>query len=168
MCLISIFLPSLAQCWFGAGAQSLRVEGGRREGWKEGQKEGGKDGRKGRKKGGNLGRKVLWLLLPDSPWYVRHVTSPWPTFVLTCERDTPRGLCTHQRDSRCKKSLAEGKSLEKVRGQGGPLERWGLIPSFIYLPPLSRVHIPIVPFHLIGVLAWAVLDVVPLTVRHCI
>ena len=46
MCLISIFLPSLAQCWFGAGAQLLRVEGGRREGWKEGQKEGGKDGRR--------------------------------------------------------------------------------------------------------------------------
>ena len=130
---------------------------GRRKGWKERKEEGRK-----------LGQKSVVASTPGFPLVCQACNLSLATFVLTCERDTPRGLCTHQRDSRCKKSLAEGKSLEKVRGQGGPLERWGLIPSFIYLPPLSRVHIPIVPFHLIGVLAWAVLDVVPLTVRHCI
>ena len=130
---------------------------GRRKGWKERKEEGRK-----------LGQKSVVASTPGFPLVCQACNLSLATFVLTCERDTPRGLCTHQRDSRCKKSLAEGKSLEKVRGQGGPLERWGLIPSFIYLPPLSGVHIPIVPFHLIGVLAWAVLDVVPLTVRHCI
>ena len=130
---------------------------GRRKGWKERKEEGRK-----------LGQKSVVASTPGFPLVCQACNLSLATFVLTCERDTPRGLCTHQRDSRCKKSLAEGKSLEKVRGQGGPPERWGLIPSFIYLPPLSRVHIPIVPFHLIGVLAWAVLDVVPLTVRHCI
>ena len=106
---------------------------GRRE---EGRTEGRKRGWKERKKGGNLGKKVLRLLLPDSPWCVRHVTSPRPSFVLTCERNTLRGLCTHQRDSRCKKSLAEGKSSVKFRGihswRGDPWRDGGSFPrSFI-------------------------------------
>lgn len=174
VCLSSVFLQSLAQCWSGGSAQSLHVEGGRRER----QKEGREDGRKGRKKGGNLSKKVLWLLLPDSPWCVRHVTSPQPSFVLTCERDTLRGLCTHQRDSRCKKSLAEGKSSVKFRG----IHRWRGTPgemgahSLVHLsaiivkslyPSCPRVIFNYIPFHLTGVLAWAINDGVPVTLTHC-